>query len=272
MNALKLLPVFAVIWLVFLLVVPSQVIARQSSEQTLQTVAFNQKIGQPLPDNITFRNANGERIPLNALAQEKPLVLVLSWFECPNLCPMLLDKLAAAAKRLPFESNEYNIATISIDPGEGRAQAREFRQRLTQKYGDLVKSWQFLTGSPETIAATTQTVGFQYAYDAERDSYAHPAGFVVIAPGGEINRYIFGIEPNTPDLKLALLEAGKGQIGTAVDQVVLRCYRFNPDSGQYNLAVTRLLQAAGGTFILAMVLLFWWMRRRVWWMRRRGAP
>lgn len=235
-----------------------------SSEQNLGTVEFNQNVGARLPGNVRFRDDNGDSLELSSLARDKPLVLVLSWFECPNLCPMLLDKMAEAVKDLPFEADSYNIAAISIDPDETLVDAGKVRHRLAQKYGEVMTRWYFLTGEPDAIAATADTVGFQYAYDAELDSYAHPAGFIIVSPGGTVNRYLFGINPDTLnlDLKLALLDAGKGKLGSPIDQVVLRCYRFNPDSGQYNLAVMRLLQGAGGTFIIAMVVLIWWMRRR----------
>jgi protein SCO1/2 len=105
-------------------------------------------------------------------------------------------------------------------------------------------------------------VGFQYAYDQQDDRYAHPAGVVVVSPGGRINRYLFGLKPNTPDLKLGLLDASQGKLGSAVDQVVLRCYRFSPDSGQYNLAVVRLIQVVGSVFVVIMFGVIIWLWRR----------
>ena len=233
-----------------------------SSEQNLKAVAFDQKVGRSLPKGVSFKNRNGEDVALSTLAGEKPLVLVMSWFECPNLCPMLLDNLAETVRKLPFGNDRFNVAAISIDPNETPATSRNLVHRLQKKYDATVTTWSFLTGRSAAINRLTSAVGFRYAYDAERDSYAHPAGFIVLSPDGVINRYLFDIEPSAPDLKLALLEAGKGTIGSPVDQVVLRCYRFNADSGQYNLAVMRLLQGAGGMFLLVMVVLVWWMRRR----------
>jgi len=235
--------------------------AAPSSEQNLNAVEFDQKVGGSIPEGLHFKNSMGEDITLSSLSEEKPLVLVMSWFACPNLCPMLLDNLAETARKLPFDNDEFNVASISIDPDETLATSKDFARQLQQKYGATVRDWSFMTGDSKAIETLTNAVGFHYAYDSERDSYAHPAGFVVISPGGIINRYLFGIEPNAPDLKLALLDAAKGKIGSPVDQIVLRCYRFDADSGQYNLAVMRLLQGAGGTFIIALIVLVWWMRR-----------
>ena len=233
-----------------------------TSEQTLARADFEQRIGATLPQHIRLRDTSGGDVALGELAGDRPLILVMSWFDCPNLCPMVLEQLARATGELPFDSDDYQVAAISIDPVETPADARAQQQRLVQGYGQRPQRWRFLTGNREAIVGVAKAVGFHYAYDAERDRFAHPAGYVVVAPGGVVSRYLFTLRPSQPDLRLALLEAGRGQLGSPLDQVVLRCYRFSPDSGQYNLAVVRLLQAAGGTFLMVSILAFWWMRRR----------
>lgn len=234
----------------------------KTAEQRLKQVAFEQRIGEPLPEDITFVDRHGEPITIGQLAGDKPMVLVMSWFDCPNLCPMLLGRLAEAAEKLSFGPDEYHVVTVSIDPGEGPGEARAVERRMASRNGELVANWRFLSGDQAAIDRLAEAVGFEYVYDAEHDRYAHPAGVVVIDPDGTINRYLFGIDPKAPDLRLALLDAGKGEVGSPVDQVVLRCYRFNVESGRYNLAVMRLLQASGGVFVGAMVVLFFWLRRR----------
>ncbi|MFE8069440.1 SCO family protein [Marinobacteraceae bacterium S3BR75-40.1] len=236
----------------------------QTSEQALDAVAFDQKIGARLPGDLAFQNQRGEPVDVAALAEDTPVLMVLAWYECPNLCPMLLDQLAKAVKRLPFDSEEYQVVVASIDPQETPAEALNVERRLREKYGDVVNSWQLLTGDAQSIDALTEAVGFEYAYDPERDSYAHPAGVVVLEPGAVVNRYLFGLKTNAPDLKLALVQAGQGNLGSPVDQVVLRCYRFSPDSGQYNLAVLRLVKIVGSLFVLGMAGLIFvlWRRER----------
>jgi protein SCO1/2 len=234
----------------------------RTSEKLLEDVAFQQRIGEPLPADALFRNSAGEPVRLSELAQGRPLLLLLSWFECPNLCPMMLEQLAESARALPFGPAEYKVAVVSIDPGESPAQARKVAQRMGQKYGSVTARWEFLSGEARAIDSVAGAVGFQYAYDQQDDRYAHPAGVVVVSPGGRINRYLFGLKPNTPDLKLGLLDASQGKLGSAVDQVVLRCYRFSPDSGQYNLAVVRLIQVVGSVFVVIMFGVIIWLWRR----------
>lgn len=240
-----------------------QAVAQPSSpqQQTLDRVAFEQRIGQPLPA-VHFLNARNENIELAALAQQKPLILVLSWFDCPHLCPMVLDRLAESASALPFAPDDYRVAVVSIDPRETPAQAAELLQRLSRRHGSIVDEWQLLTGVSAAIDTLAQAVGFHYTYDAARNSYAHPAGLVVVASGGPISRYLLRLDPAQPDLRLALVDAGRGRLGSPVDQLLLRCYHFDPQNGRYSFAVVRLLQIAGGLSVLALLALIVGLRRR----------
>jgi len=251
------------LYALLLLSLAIQAIAQPSSpqQQTLDRVAFEQRIGQPLPA-VQFLNARNENIELARLAERKPLILALSWFNCPHLCPMLLDRLAESAGALPFAPGDYRVAVVSIDPRETPAQAAALLRRLRRRHGPVVDQWQLLTGNPAAIDKLAQAVGFHYAYDAARDSYAHPAGLVVVASGGPISRYLLRLEPSQPDLRLALVDAGQGRLGSPVDQLLLRCYHFDPQNGRYSFAAVRLLQIAGGLFVLALVALVVGLRRR----------
>lgn len=231
-------------------------------QDRLESVAFVQRIGEPLTTEGRFVNANAEPLSLSALADDRPMIIVMSWFNCPDLCPMVLDHLAATTKDLGFPGSGYQVAVVSIAPDETPADARQLYQQLRQRHGETVTGWQFLSGEAKAIEATAQSVGFNYSYDAERDRYAHPAGLVVIATGGTISHYLFDIRPGIPDLKLALMEAAQGSLGSPVERVLLRCYRFDPETGQYNLAVIRLLQVVGGAFVGGLGVLIFFLRVR----------
>lgn len=245
-------------WVISIMLAP----AYASQQHRLDEVAFTQRIGEPLASQAVFVNAEGRAVSLRAAAADRPMVLVLSWFNCPDLCPMVLDHLAATTKNLNFAASDYQVAVVSIAAEETPADARSVRQRLQQRQGASAADWQFLTGDDVAIAAVAESVGFAYSYDAQRERYAHPAGLVVIAPGGAISRYILDVSPGLPDLKLALLEAAQGKLGSVADQIILRCYRFDPETGRYNLAVIRLLQGVGGVFLVALALLILLLRRR----------
>ncbi len=236
--------------------------APATQQAMIGKVDYQQHVGAPLPGELRFRDARGDSVMLDALTRDKPLVLAMAWYNCPQLCPMLLDRIAAATEGLPFARDDYRVAVVSIAPDEGPQDARHVERELQRRHGDTVDDWYLLSGRQPAIGALAESIGFRYAYDSTTGQYAHPAGLVVVAPGGTISQYLFGVRPETPDLRLALTEAGQGEIGTPVDRVLLRCYRYDPETGRYSLAVMNLLRVAGGGSALALLGAVIWMRRR----------
>ena len=57
----------------------------------------------------------------------------------------------------------------------------------------------------------------------------------MLTPDGRLARYLFGIEYGPRDLRLALVEASAGRIGTPVDALLLYCYHYDPMTGRYGL-------------------------------------
>ena len=247
----------------------------QESPEALREVGFDQRMGETIPLDLTFRDARGREVRLGELFGERPVVLSLVYFSCPMLCPMTLNGLTASLKALSFDVGEgYDVVVVSFNPEEGPEQAAEARQRAIHRYGraGTDEGWHFLTGDDEAIAALTESVGFRYTYDEDRGEYAHGAGLVALTPEGEIARYFFGIEYPPKDLKLGLVEAGEGRIGSAVDQLVLYCFQYDPETGQYAWSawIFLALRVAAAVTLLALVgfvvAMLWQERRR----RRRG--
>lgn len=208
----------------------------RESPQALREVGFDQRMGEEIPLDLTFRDSAGREVRLGDFFGQRPVVLSLVYHSCPMLCPMTLEGLTASLKALSFDVGEgYEVVVVSFNPDEGPELAAEARQRAIRRYGraGTEGGWHFLTGDAEAIADLTEAVGFRYTYDPDRGEYAHGAGLVALTPGGEIARYFFGIEYPPKDLKLGLVEAGEGRIGSAVDQLVLYCFRYDPETGQY---------------------------------------
>jgi protein SCO1/2 len=194
---------------------------------------------------------------------QKPVILTLNYYECPMLCPLVLEGLLRSLRALSFTIGEqFDVVTVSIDPGETAALAATTKARYIRDYGrpKAAAGWHFLTGDEASIQRLTQAVGFRYAYDAGKNQYAHAAGIMVLTPQGSISRYFYGIEFSPRDLRLALVEAAANTIGSPVDQLLLFCYQYDPATGRYSLVVRRALQLAGlaTVFSLAgfMVVMF----------------
>lgn len=233
-----------------------------TQSEVLTQIDYEQRIGNHLPGELRFRDAQGETISVAELTQGKPLVLAMAWYNCPQLCPMLLDRIADTTEKLPFDRDEYRVAIVSIAPEEGPEDARRIHAELRNRHGDATADWHLLSGKKPAIDALAEAAGFHYARDPESGDYAHPAGVVIAAPGGQITHYLLGMQPETPDLRLALVEAGQGELGSPLQKILVRCYRFDPETGQYNLAIMNLLRIAGGGSALALAGAIFWMRRR----------
>ena len=191
----------------------------------------------------------------NQPAGRRPVILTLAYYGCPMLCTLSLNGLASALKTLSFDAGrEFEVVTLSFEHKETPQQAAAAKKTYIERYGrpQAAAGWHFLTGDETAIAAVTGAVGFRYAWDEETRQYAHPTGVVVATPEGRIARYLYGVEYAPKDLRLALLEASEGKVGSPVDQLLLFCYQYDPATGRYGAALMRVLRAGGVLTLLAL--------------------
>jgi protein SCO1/2 len=235
----------------------------------LEAVAFEQRLNEVVPLDSVWRDETGAPVRLGDYFGQQPIILTLNYFACPMLCPLVLDGLLHSLRVLSFTAGvQFKVLTVSIAPGETPALAAATKERYVRDYGRLeaLAGWHFLTGEATSIERLTEAVGFRYAYDATRDQYAHAAGIMILTPQGRIARYLYGVEFAPRDLRLALVEAESGSIGSSLDQLLLYCYQYDPATGKYSLVVRNVLQltAAATVFGLGgfMAVMFRRERRR----------
>jgi len=222
----------------------------------LRDVGYDQKLGQSVPLDIQLTDEAGRSVRLGDYLGKKPVVLTLVYYECPMLCTLTLNGLVSALSVLSFDvGKEFDVVTVSFDPREGPALARDKKRVYLSRYKrpGAEAGWHFLTGSEAQIARLTKAVGFRYAWDERSKQYAHPTGVVTLTPEGKIAHYLFGIEYAPKDLRLSLVEASQSRIGSAVDQVLLYCYHYDPQTGTYGAAVMRILRVSAALTLLALV-------------------
>jgi protein SCO1/2 len=231
----------------------------------LQDIGLDQKLNEPLPLGLRFTDEQGRDVALGDYFGRRPVVLVLAYYECPMLCTQVLNGLVSAIGVLKFSvGQEFDIVTVSFDPGETPELARGKKAAYIERYkrAGAEGGWHFLTGSQHSITQLTRAVGFRYAYNAEVDQYAHPSGIIVATPDGRLSRYFYGIEYGPRDLRLALIDAADGKIGSVVDQLLLACFHYDPKSGKYSLAIMRFVKAAGILTVAGIGLTILLLRRR----------
>jgi protein SCO1/2 len=228
---------------------------RPQAPGLLGAIAFEQLLNEPVPLDLAFRDEAGAAVRLGDYFGQKPVILTLNYYQCPMLCPLALEGLARSLRVLAFTAGEqFEVVTVSIDPGETPALAAAAKGRYIRDYGrpGAADGWHFLTGEASAIARLTEAVGFRYGYDADKEQYAHAAGLAVLTPQGKLARYFYGVEFSPRDLRLALVETASGTIGSPVDQLLLYCYHYDPATGRYSLVVTRALQVAGVATMLVL--------------------
>ncbi|HYY57861.1 MAG TPA: hypothetical protein VE842_11055, partial [Pyrinomonadaceae bacterium] len=121
--------------------------------------------------------------------------------------------------------------------------------------------WHFLTGDEANIKRLTEAVGFRYGYDAQTNQFAHASGIMLLTPAGKISHYFYGVEYGPRDVRLGLVEASAGRIGSPVDQLLLYCYHYDPSTGKYSWVIN-IYRWGGAITVAAMIALLLVLRRR----------
>lgn len=232
-----------------------------------QSLRWEEHPGGQIPLDLTFKDETGKTVKLGDYFGSKPVVLSLVYFSCPMLCPMTLQGLADSLKQLRFDiGKDYNVLTVSFDPHDTPKVAAQKRAIYLARYGRPKDNsgWHFLTGDQKEIHQLTEAVGFHYVYNPKKKQFAHPTGVVVLTPKGKIGRYFFGIDYSPVDLRLGIVDASHGKVGGFVDQVLLLCCTYNPQTGKYDGLAYNLMRGAGALTLLIMATIFFimWLRYR----------
>jgi protein SCO1 len=221
--------------------------------ELLKEVGIDQKLNDSIPLSLTFRDEHGASVELAQFFTAKPVILTLVYYNCPMLCTQVLNSLDRSLETLPLEiGKDFNVVTVSIDPTDRAPLADAKHAMYAGMYGrpGAQYGWHFLTGDEPQIKALADAVGFRYAYDADSKQYAHASGIMVLTPDGKISRYFYGVVYPSRDLKLGLIDASSGRIGSVADQVLLFCYHYDPHTGKYGLLISRVLQLGGVVTVL----------------------
>ncbi len=250
-----------------LVLVPALVIA-QGLPAELEGVGVEEKLGVQIDLDLTFIAENGYPVPLRKYFQQgRPVILNLVYYSCPMLCTLILNGQVEALREIPWTPGaEYEILTISIDPSETYALARQKREMYLTSYERPAPGWHFLVDHQGNVKKLAEHVGFHYRYDEKRGQFAHASAIMVLTERGQVSRYLYGIKYRPRDLRLALTEASEGKIGSVLDRVMLFCYHYDPSSRSYTLFATNLMRAGGVLVVLVLgAVLF-----RLWRQERRG--
>ena len=217
--------------------------------------------GAQVPLDAVFHDQKGGDFRLREVAGNRPIVLVPVVHRCPNICGVTLGGLAQAIAAQKFVAGrDFDVVALGIDPRETPVDAAQALDRLHHAFPGLA-GVHGLVGSAGDVAAVTGALGYRYAWDEDAGQYAHIAAVAVLTSDGRLSRWIYGVAPDPNDLHLALTEAGQGRIGSWADQLLLLCYRYDPQHGRYGsliwaaLRIAGAMTALGGAGLIARSLL-----------------
>jgi protein SCO1/2 len=246
--------------------------AAEPTPEMLKDISIEPRLGESLDLNLEFKNELGETVKLDKyFADEKPVLLVMSYYECPMLCGLVLNAVRESVAELDWvPGKQYRIVTISIDSNETPSLAAAKKKSIIAalpedgKRQAFADNWHFLTGAASSSRAVADSIGFRYKWVEEEKQFAHGAAIFLLSPKGKLTRTLFGVLYSARDLKLGLLEASAGKVGTIAEKFLLFCYHYDPKDNQYALFATRLMRLAAALTVAAFLggYLFLYARKR----------
>ena len=215
---------------------------------------------------LHFVDENGAVVRLGSLFHERPVVLALVYYDCPNLCTVVLNGLLESVRNLRADAGkDFDVVVVSIRPDDSTELAAKKKRTylsalcpIQEPRADGTSS----TGRAEPIRQLAEAVGFHYSFDPQSGQFAHASGIVVLTPQGKVSRYFLGIEFPPAELRQALTDASKNEVGTLAKRLLLLCFHYDPNTGQYTLLIHRVLQAAGAGTMLALAGMIVHLTRR----------
>ena len=231
----------------------------------LVNVHFDPELNAQIPLDTEFMDETGKPVLLREYAGKKPLVLVFAYYTCPMLCSQVEQAVVGTLKMISFNpGKDYDVVFISFDTSDTPDAALKKKHEALARFARPTTDggWHFLTGSRESIDTVTKAANFTYSYDLKSKAYAHASGLLLLTPDGRISRYFFGVEYPPSNVRLGLVDASAGKIGTPVDHLLLFCYQYDPTKARYSATILTVIRMGGVVTLFCMALGFAIFRRR----------
>lgn len=232
----------------------------------INLLALKTKLGNSVNLALEFKDSSGKLIKLSDFAEEKkPIIFIPGYYTCPRLCGLLFDGVSDLLLKLSLKpGQDFRLVSVSFNQNEKQESASKFQEKYNSKIGSVNSDWHFIYPQSTESLQLFQQLGFPYLNDGSGD-FAHSAALFILTPSGEISQYFTGVDFDPFSVKLALIEASKGSIGTLIDHALLFCFRFDTTKGKYTWVVGSSLKIGG----LLTILLLGSFLGRLWLKERR---
>jgi protein SCO1/2 len=236
-------------------------------------VGITEKVGNTLPLDADFIDTTGHPVKFGEyFGKGRPLIIQMGYFTCPMICDVVSHGIMDGVKTLDLNmGTDYDVLYISINPDDRFVLAREKKQNYVDEFAledakkraGAIRGWNFLVGSEGNIKKVADAIGFGFYKVEGRQQWSHPPMIVLATSDGTVSRYFYGNAYPPRLLRMGLVEAGEGKVGSAFEQfAVSYCYHFDSYSGKYTYAWMNLMRFTGGltVTILGLVLGSRWVR------------
>ncbi|MEI6433824.1 MAG: SCO family protein [Bacteroidota bacterium] len=229
-------PGICLIILLLLAITPAKIFSQDGNPEEVGIVEHLDTI---IPAGITFNNDKGQPVQLKSLIN-KPTILSLVYYDCPGICPALLSGVSDVVEKMGLElGKDYQIITVSFNDLDTPDEAIEKKKNYLGKHSrSRASHWIYLTGDSANIYALTHTIG--YNFQRQGNDFMHPSCIMVLSPQAKVTRYLYGTSYLPFDVKMALIEAQKGQSRPTINRVLEYCFSYDPEGRKYTLQVTKI--------------------------------
>lgn len=216
-----------------------------------------ERLNETLPLDVPFVDDAGRDVTLRSYFNgTRPVILQIGYLKCPMLCNLVLNELVNGLKDVDLSAGrEFDVVSVSVNPIETHELAEVKKRGYLLEYGRVASEngWHFLTGPESSSRAVADATGFGFRYDPDTGEYAHAAAVILCTPDGRISRYLYGVRYEPNNLRLGLIEASEGRIGSTLDRIILWCHVYDPDAKGYVVFALRLMKLGG---LVTLVVLF----------------
>ncbi|MCA9299408.1 MAG: SCO family protein [Phycisphaerales bacterium] len=225
-----------------------------------------ERLGERIASEVMILDHLGNAVTVgDHLDGRKPIVLLLAYYDCPLVCPLVMERLIEALNGIDYTVGiDFDVLVLSFDETNTTEMASRERSLMIERYQretpDRVKNgFNFHTGSEANVREIADSVGYVYKRIEGTKEFAHPVAVITLTPDGRVSRYIYGFEYPPADIKYSLLEASDGRLVKSLGDFLLHfCYVYDPAAGTYTVQAFRVMQlGAALTVVLLGGLVLW---------------
>ena len=215
----------------------------------LAGVGITEQPGARIPLELPFVDSDGRKTTLGSFFDgTHPVILTLNYSDCPMLCGVQLNGLLEALRAMPWNLGEQFQRGHHQHRPAGDARAGGLDQGKVSETLQSPRSaagWHFLTGREEAIKRLGRGRGIPLPVRPSTRQFVHSAALILCTPDGRVSRYLGGVLYHPQTLRLSLVEASQGKIGSALDQFFLSCFHYDEKAGRYGPFALGIMRIGG---------------------------